>query len=35
MEKEKAAIKAFANSDSAFSLMSEMYLCNQLPWLWT
>ena len=34
-EKEKAAIKAFANSDSAFSLMSEMYLRNQLPWLWT
>lgn len=34
-EKEKAAIKAFANPDNAFSLMSEMYLRNQLPWLWT
>ena len=34
-EKEKASIKAFANPDNAFSLMSEMYLRNQLPWLWT
>ncbi len=34
-EKEKVAIKAFANPDNAFSLMSEMYLRNQLPWLWT
>lgn len=34
-EKEKVAIKAFANNDNAFSLMSEMYLRNQLPWLWT
>ena len=34
-EKEKAAIKAFANPDNTFSLMSEMYLRNQLPWLWT
>lgn len=34
-EEEKAAIKAFANPDNTFSLMSEMYLRNQLPWLWT
>lgn len=34
-EEEKAAIKAFANHDRAFSLMSEIYLRNQLPWLWT
>lgn len=34
-EEEKAAIKAFANPDNAFSLMSEMYFRNQLPWLWT
>ena len=34
-EKEKVGIKAFANLDNAFSLMSEMYLRNQLPWLWT
>ena len=34
-EGEKAAIKAFAKPDNTFSLMSEMYLRNQLPWLWT
>ena len=33
-EDEKTAIKAFANPDRAFSLMSEIYLRNQLPWLW-
>ena len=32
---EKVAIKAFAKPDNGFSLMSEMYLRNQLPWLWT
>lgn len=33
-EEEKTAIKAFAKHDRAFSLMSEIYLRNQLPWLW-
>lgn len=33
-DKEKKEIKAFANHDRAFSLMSEIYLKHHIPQLW-